>query len=260
MMLSRSTAGSGGPFTTIYSGQPTPVYIDTGDGLPTPLASGSAYTYKLDDANGTTFSTAITPALTLNIEQEPLLAMLLRLFQAGINNLVPPVGISKIPAGQVIAAMPLTGFPPLPIVTVNLDRMGQTRIPVGADFENVDNGTGIWTMTSHVERDFRITILTSNVTDRDFYRDAIAGIFRSIMLTVFEPIGQNVSHRFQVVSGQIANDPNGQAPGFFYADVHAIMDGTFNISITPSYGLISHLDMTAHVSGAEVEVVLPLTP
>lgn len=258
--LARSIAGSGGTFTQFYSGSPTPVYIDTGDGLPTPLDPTQVYTYRLTDDGGTTYSGAVQPALTLNVEQDPLLPMFLKIFSAGIVNLTPPAGVSAIPAGQVVAAMPLTGMPPLPMVTINMDRMGQSDMPIGEDVENVDNDTGVWTVTGFVERDYRISVLATNTKDRDFYRSVIVAIFRSIMKSILEPIGQNVRHKFQVVSGQVAKDIDGNSPGFFYADAHIILDGTFNFTITPNYGDLAHITATAHASGSETEVDLPLVP
>ena len=240
--LSRTTSGSTGlgAWTQLYSGPPLQSYIDTGDMLPAPLDVDTAYVYKMVDANGTITTPAITPYVALNIQQEPLLSLLIRLIQAGVSNLIVPAGVSPC---QVLQAMPIVGFPPMPFVVCNLDLMQQAETPIGQTSEVVDYD-GNWVMTGMARRVFRISVLATNTADRDFYRDAVIGIFQSIIKSVFAPLGLDVRHRYQAASGQMADDPNGMSPGFYYCDVLCTFEGTFNILITPEYGLMNNITFT----------------
>lgn len=247
MTLSRSSTGSGGSFTQLYSGAPLIRYIDVGDMLPAPLASGSVYTYRLNDANGSLYSADIQPAATLQILQEPLLQMLIRIIQAGINNLYPTAGFnSNFTPAQVIAAMPLSGLPPMPFVTINLDLMQQAQIPIGQSVEVVEPD-GSWVIGGMTKRVFRVSVLAGTVQERDFYRDAVLGIFQSIIRTVFAPIGLDVTHKYQVASGQVAKDTEGQSPGFYYADVMMDFEGIYNVAVVPNYGSMAVIQLTAQL-------------
>lgn len=243
MMLARASGSVSGTYVTIYSGVPTPLYIDTGDGLTQCLSSGVIYAYKMTDANGDTFSGAVQPILSLDILQEPLLTMMQRLIQGGISNIKPPIGVNAFPASQVVVAMPLTGNPPLPMITINLEVFQQAAIPIGQEVgQYLPNGT--WTLTGLAKRVFRITVLAQNAADREFYRDALVAIFQSLLSTVFAPAGLNVSHKFQAFSSQVAHDPSGQAPGFYFADIVLEIEGTSNIAITPTFGIVNAIEFT----------------
>jgi hypothetical protein len=240
--FSRAVSGVGGlgSFTQLYSGGPIQTYVDTGDMLPAPLDPTQLYVYQMVDANGTLTTPPIQPYVALNLQQEPLLALLIRLLQAGVTNLITPTGVQPC---QVLQAMPLVGFPPMPFMVVNMDLMQQAEIPIGQSAEAVDMN-GNWTMTGFARRVFRISVLAQNTTDRDFYRDASIGIFESIIKSVLTPLGLDVRHRYQAAAGQVANDNMGQSPGFYYADVMCTFEGTFNILITPQYGLMNTITFT----------------
>jgi hypothetical protein len=237
MVLSRAVSGVGGlgPFTTLYSGSPVAAYIDAGDYLPAPLSSGSLYVYQLQDANGTTQSAAYQPSPQLNVEIEPWLYLMIRLFQAGISNLTPPNGVNS--NVQVLQQMPIVGIPPMPFVTINQDLIQQQEVPVGQSISQPDY-TGTWAVTEQAKRVFRITVMATNTADRDYYRDACIGIFISLIASVFNNLGDNVTHRWQASSYQMADDPNGMSPGFYGADILCEVKGTFNIAITQNYGIM----------------------
>jgi len=251
--LSRAVSGvSGlGAFTQLYSGPAIQYYLDVGDLLPAPLVATDQYVYQLTDTSGTLTSSPITPACFLNLQIEPLLSILIRLLQAGINNLVPPTGINK---AQVIQAMPLGGLQPMPFIVCNLDLKQMSDIPIGQTAEQVDKD-GNWTMTGFARYIFRTSILATNSLDRDFYRDAVVGIFLSIIKSVFSPLGLDIRHNYQASSGQVANDTDAKAPGFYYCDVLTTFEGTFNTLITPSYGLMNTITFTGYSETDNVPVI-----
>ena len=258
MTFSRAVSGvSGiGAYTQLYSGAPIPLYIDAGDLLPAPLVSGATYVYKLVDANGTTQTSGINPYAQLNIEQEPLLALMIRLLQAAFNNLVPPAGVTPC---QVLQCMPLAGIPPMPFVTVNLDLFQQGEIPIGQNVQNYDNQNSTWTITGFAKRIFRISVLATNTADRDYYRDATVAMLESIINSVFLPLGLDIRHSYQAASGQVAKSTEQMNPGFYYCDVMLTVEGTFNISIVTTYGQISVITFDAYTPDGEdsISVVVP---
>lgn len=251
-----SRAVSGGSFTQIYSGGITPFYLDVGDGLPAPLDQTKFYQYQYTDGGGTTTTAFIQPVATLNINREPFTAILIRLLQAGVSALTIPNGIK---AAQVMHAMPLMGLPPLPFVVVNLDLMQQDAIPIGQSLPLVDSDTQ-QTITGFVSRTYRISVLAENSQTRDFYRDNIAGMLNVIYGPVLQPLGVDVTHRFQITSGQVADDRKAQMPGFYYADIMLDFIGTLDVVMSASslYGLIERIDFTASDDGNDTFVTVPL--
>ena len=240
-MLSRAVSGVGA-YTQLYSGAPVTFYVDDGTPLPGPLDPGSLYVYKLVDANGTSVTNSIQPQITLNPLTEPLTPLFQRLIQGAINSLVLPAGIER---AQVVQAMPNTGFLRMPIVVINLDLMQQEEIPIGQSLLQYQNdGTAI--VTGLVHRSYKISILCDGGNERDFYRDVMPGILEIIVAQVLTPGGLNVTHRYQISSGQVAYDYKGKAPGFFFADAMFEFTGTLNIAISnTSLGLIREIDFTA---------------
>lgn len=272
--LQRAVSGSSGlgPWTTLYSGAPyanvlqpdglpfeTP-YIDTGDQLPSPLIPSSLYVYSLTDANGSVQTPPIQPAVQLNLQPEPLTPILMRLLQAGINSLTPPafnIGGGKIP--QVLYDMPLAGFPPMPFITVNLDLLQQEEIPIGQNVSNPNN-QDVWTLTGFAKFIYRISVLSNNSQERDFYRDAVIGIFNVILGSVLAPLGKNIRHRYQAACGQVVKDSTLQIPGFYYADVMLEFEGTWNITVTSTYGLIETIYFTGTTpDGEQIKTEVPLS-
>lgn len=255
MTLSRSDGGSGvsAPWMQIYTGVPTPIFIDVGDGLMTPLSSGTSYYYKIDDDEGPLISAPVTPILQLNIQQEPMTPMIMKLLQAGIDNLVVPSPINK--ATRVLHAMPLGGLPTLPIITINMDMVQQVAVPIGQSVEKV-SPDGVWTISGLINRVYHMTVLADNPEDREFYKDAVVAIMQSIIASVMVPIGDDVSHKFQAAAGQVANDPSGMGPGFYYADILWTFEGNYNISIDPVYGSVNVINVTAQYGGASDTVTI----
>lgn len=273
--LSRATsgfpAGSGlSAFSTLYSGAPfanelmpdgkpfaTP-YFDTGDLLPAPLNPSQLYVYQLIDVNGSVQTPPILPAVELTIQPDPLTQILIRLLQAGINSLAPSsfnISGGKIP--QVLYDMPLAGFPPMPFVTVNLDLLQQEQIPIGQSVQKT-NSAGNWVITGFAKFAYRISVLANSSPERDFYRDAVVAIFRSILASVFQPLGRDITHRYQIANGQVVKEKQLEMPGFYYADVMLEFSGTFNTLITINYGIINTIIFTGTTpDGTEIQVQVP---
>lgn len=259
MTLSRAVSGVGGlsAFTTLYAGITTPFFVDVGDGLPGPLNSGTLYVYQLDDDNGQLQTDPVMPALRFDPQIEPLTAMLIKLLQGAVNTMVLPAGVRKT---GVLQAMPIGGIPAMPFITINLDLIQQEQIPIGQSVPiyNLIAGQGVATITGFVHRSFKISVLSDNATERDFYRDALPGVFEVFAAFVLAPAGLNVEHKYQAASGQVAKDTIGKGPGFYFADVLLAFSGSFNITVTTDYGLVGTLDFVATSSGgAETEVIVP---
>ncbi|MDE2232592.1 MAG: hypothetical protein KGJ90_00470 [Patescibacteria group bacterium] len=260
--LQRAVSGSSGlgPWTTLYSGAvlgpygtSTP-FFDIGDGLPGPLDPNTSYVYKLTDNAGSVQTPPLTPSAELNLLQEPITQIMIRLLQAGINSLAPPADIKLC---QVLHDMPLAGIPTMPFVTVNLDLDQQAEIPIGQSVPNPDN-SNLWTITGFSKRVYRISVLSTNSVERDFYRDAVKGIFLAILPSTLQEIGINVRHSYQITSGQVASEKLLQLPGFYFADIMLEMTGTYNIAVTSTLGIINTIEFTGYTSdGTDIVVQIP---
>lgn len=262
--LGRSSTGSGvagNPYTTIYSGPPTPVYIDVGDGLPTPLVSGTTYAYSLTDDTGTTYSTGFTPVPFLNIESPDIEQVVFRLFQAGISNIMPGTIASRVPPSQVMQAMPLQGTPALPLIVTNFSHYRQEEVPIGQAVEDPNND-GSWCIYNFVEITIFTSVLASNIGDRNFYARVVPAVMLAVIKSALAPIGYDISHKFMVANGQVADDPKGLGAGFYYSDCTVMIKGTMTITVTPpGLGTIDRIEFTAEVGGgATVDVVVPPDP
>lgn len=265
--LQRAVSGIGGlgPFTTLYSGAPfspysqlsTP-YIDVGDQLPAPLNPSTLYVYQLTDVNGSVQTPPIQPAVELNIQQEPITQILIRLLQAGINSLAPqPFNTQPGKVPQVLYDMPLVGFPAMPFVTVNLELGQQREIPIGQNVPKTDS-EGNWVITGFARWIYRVTILGNSSVERDFYRDAVLGIFQAILTNVFAVIGKDIRHSWQFSNGQVAAQKDQQIPGFYYSEIMLEFEGVFNTLITITYGVISTITFTGTTpDGTEIQVQVP---
>jgi len=251
--LSRSV--SGGPFMQIGSGTDLAVFLDVGENLPGPLDPTLPYAYQLTDINGTVTSTPVTPASNVTLEIEPLMMVIQRLLQGAINGMVAagtlPPGI-KAP-DKVLLAMPIGGLPSFPIITINLDLLQQEEVPIGQSFLRTDSA-GDYILHGFAKRIYTISVLCADAITRDFYREAIVRWWLLFAATVFNQIGQNITHRYQVASGQVAKDE--KAPGFYYADMMVQINGTLNAKVSPGFGLIETIDITTNNQGETDQIII----
>ena len=248
MVLSRAVSGATGlgTFTQLYSGAPQPLYFDLGDSLPGPLSPATAYVYQVADSTGTTQIGPVVPAPSLQPQADPLTQMFLRLLQAGISNLTLPPGFGTAP--QVTTKMPQGGLQALPLIVVNLDLIQQSEIGIGTNVVNPNAGNQ-WTIWVNATRVWRVSVLSQDVEERDFYRDALISIWQVLLATVFDQLAESVTRDVQAASGTESSEWVGQTPGFYYADIMMHFDGVLNTTIITGYGLIEKFAVTVEAEG-----------
>lgn len=248
---------SGAAFAPIYSGAALDFYLDIGDGLPAPLDATLFYRYRYTDSGGTVTSPYNQPASIISLELEPLTQILIRVLQGAINSVTLPDSIRK---AQVMHAMPLGGQIPFPLLVLNLDLFQQVSTAIGQSaMANVADAGG-YTATGLARRTYRVSTLSPNALERDFYRDTVVGLFQAIWATVLAPLGLDVTHGWQVASGQVADDRVGKAPGFYFADMLLTFEGTLNVTISPVYGLIDTITATVTApDGTTTEADVPFS-
>jgi hypothetical protein len=250
--LARATSGVGGisAYTTLYSGATltesgkNQFFLDYGDGLPSPLVSGTTYVYQLTDTDSSTVQTGgvLTPS-AFNLESDGITQILIRLLQAAVTNNVPPEGVKP---ARITQAMPLNGIVPLPMIVITPELLQQGDQKIGEDVELPDKNN-IWTMSEFAEFLYRVSVLATTAVERDYYRDLMIAAFKIAQAYVFQFLGDNITHTYQAASYQVSDLPNNKLPGFYGCDVMLSMIGTFNLAIFTSYGLIETI--TATVSG-----------
>ncbi len=236
LTISRSIAGSG-IWTVIYQGPPVGVFIDVGDGTPRPLDPTISYIWQAVDYSGTTVSAPVTPAASFIGVPDQLSQILIRLLQGAINSMRLPPGIQPT---QITTRMPQNGWQAMPFIVVNLDLIQQTEVQIGEDVLNPtpDNN---WTLFANAKRIWRVTIMSQDVEERDFYRDTLLAVFRVLKATAFGPLGINVTHAFQAASYASAAEYEGVAPGFYAADLMLELDGIFPAAVLTHYPVITEI-------------------
>ena len=253
VLLERAVSGVG-TFTTIYSGVATQYYLDIGDGLPAPLDANLFYQYRYTDPGGSTTTDFYQPVSLLAVEPEPISQVLIRLIQGTLNSTPLPPGVKN---AQVTQAMPLGGAIPMPLVVVNLDLFQQANVPIGqstnvfAAILSAASGVPVsgYTTLGFAKRLFRVSVLATDAITRDFYRDLLVGFFEAIYASVLQPIGVDVTHRWQASSGQVAHDKTTNVPGFYFADVTFEFEGILNVVLNLTHPLIQTI--TTQTSGAQ---------
>ena len=218
-------------------------YFDVGDGLPSHLDLTISYVYQVIDVNGTTQSAALTPSASLQITRDNFSYIFVRLVQAALDSIALPKGLKKT---HVLQAMPLDRTPTLPLVTINLDLIQQSEVPIGRNVP--DSDTNQWTIPGNAIRRFSIWVLTQNVVERDFYHDALLGLIATIMSTAFssDNLGMSTHYSYQAAQGQTTGGEN--SPGFYYSQVMLEMNGPMNIGVTTDYGTPTSIDWNIAVT------------
>lgn len=241
--LQRQAGGGSNPWVTLYTGPPLAVWVDPGDYLPSSLRPATSYMYQLTDANGTAVAGPLLPVATVSPAEDTLTQLVIRLLQAGVNNLTLPTGIGSV---QVTTQMPLGGWQALPFIVVNLDLLQQQDTNIGEDFEN-PNVNNKWTIATFAKYIWRVSILSRSATERDYYRNSIIMLLRVLKATVFSQIGSNMRHDIQAASGVDVNEWEGKSPGFYYADVMFTVEGSLDAIVTTNYGLIENFAVSTQV-------------
>ncbi|MHB1644433.1 MAG: hypothetical protein ACYCS8_17585, partial [Acidithiobacillus sp.] len=214
------------------------LWIDDGSLMGAPLNATTEYVYQLTDATGTVATSGIAPNAALTVEQDNITSLMIRVMQAAFTNMVMPSGFVR---PHVVHAMPLSmaGSPRLPIITVNLDYGPvMEEVPIGQGVDSLQQNT--YVLTAQVRRRYSITVLALSAEEREFYRDAIIGVFSTMAPLVFGKIWDDTRFMFQAYSSQKTNDEYG--PGFYFSQVMLDMVGSLNATITTNYGVIEIVD------------------
>jgi hypothetical protein len=257
--LQRAASGIGATsgYSQIYSGPVLAFYVDVGDGTPGPLNPAWSFSYLYTDSLGSGATPYIQPIATLLLQSDATTQILVRLIQGAMNSLVVPLGF---PRPQVTQAMPMGGSLPMPLIVVNVDLLQMAEVPIGQSVTPIDPISNQQIITQFAHRTYRVSLLTQNVEQRDFYKEALIGIFEALYQTVLQPLGLDTTHKWQATAGQIAYDPKAMAPGFFYAEVMLDFTGTLNTIISPEVGLIEHFLFTATLDQQGTTQVVHVPP
>lgn len=221
--------------------QPEPgvqsIIIDPGVGLPGPLPSDQGtITYTLQDS----VSTLAIPPLSLLVELDAtpdwIDEMVLRVLQAGVDNLNLPNGYKP---AAVMQEMPKTGTPELPFIFYTPVTVEQSQTQIGQDvpITLLTPGRQLATVSVQAKRTWHLGILSLTAGERDYYRDTCLAIFQAMLGSVFLPLGLDIHHSFRAQSSQSAF--RDFSPGMYQCDILYTVDGVFNTAIVPSYGLIN---------------------
>jgi hypothetical protein len=221
----------------LYEGPPlvlpiaSPYYLDIGDGNNGPLNQQTNYTYTFTTWSGSV-SQAITPASTIEIEYDDYLQLLVNMLSAGVQSLTPPAWLRTTGKPAVFISMPLVAQPPIPCITINEDLMQQEEVPIGHGI-NTDQILNFYQIQEIVNRRYRVTVITSSVQEREYWKLAVISLFKSILVPVLHKMGQDISSTFQAASSQI-NPPEAQ-PGFYFCDIMLEFSGILPVRITTSF-------------------------
>ena len=251
--LSRVALVGGAParLETLYQGpaQRVPqtgrlgaLYVDTGEGG-LPLDPATTYVWTISTSTGAASASAI-PAASLTLEFFDYSEFILRFLQAGVQNITLP-GLAQFRARpRVINAMPLTGAPTLPTISVAEDLAQQVDQGIGHTV-NSDYSRNEFSINEIVHRRYRVAILCSSVEEREFYKTLVISLFKGMLTAIMGELGLSVRYSWQSVSSQQVDDP----PGFYYSEIGLQFDGNFQTLLTTSYPSFDADDADLTMSG-----------
>lgn len=237
--LVRSVVGVSGLTnqTVLVSGaaEAIPVYIDLGDGnnQNVPLDPATLYQYEFSTSQGVATTDTICVSGTIVLEPDHMTRLMARAMQAGLASLVLPTHFMQ--KATFSYAMPIVTQLRFPMVLMNLDLLQQTEIPIGQGLQT-DYQKNFNSYPSIALRRYVLRVFTTNVDERDFYRDAVIGIFNTILTPLFQRIGQDVNHTYQASNGQIVGDQ--MNPGAFYAEIALQFAGLYNVGVSTYFPTI----------------------
>jgi hypothetical protein len=225
-------------------------FLDAGEGLPGPLPiDQGAYNYQVVDGSGASASVGgILPYTSLQVEPDYITALFLRCLQAGVAGVALPNGYRR---PTVLHEMPRVGFPTLPFILPNLTNLEQSQTQTGQDFPvaqalpttgTVGDAQQLQTISVMARRTWRVTVYTMSAGEREFWRDGVLGILQSLLGSVFQPLGLDMSHSFMAHSDQKTERLND--PGFYFCDILWRIEGMYNVGLAPFYGPITTIDST----------------
>lgn len=262
--LTRAVSGASGLSTpvTIYDGpclagisNDPPMemtFIDANDGSPLPLDQNTAYVYTFTTSNGFATTPPITPSVSIEIEPDPLVDLIIKMLTAGVQALRIPAGFPNKPT--FLHSMPVNSQPSLPLIAINQDLMQQEHVGIG-DGIDPDMKLNRYTVSAIVSRRLNVTVATTTVEERKFYRDAILTIWRAMLGPFLGVIGQDINQRFQAADNQNV-EPNSQ-PGWYYSEIMLDFSGTFNVGVTTNYGQVAAIAYEAYPTPTYNPINLP---
>lgn len=223
---------------------PQPVFLDIGDRLKTPLDPTKQYVYAFTTAAGTATTPPIQPAASIKLEPDHITEVLLRALQSGVRSLVLPAAFNHRPT--VFFAMPMGIQPTLPMISLNDTLLQQGDIPIGQNNRyNFQNNR--YDIYGQAMRHYTIAVMTTTADERQFYRDAVLGIFNAILGPILGAIGENTTHRFQVHNSQVTSADT--QPGFYFSEILLEFSGSFTVGVSTSFGLIENIVGTIETIG-----------
>lgn len=234
-----------------------PVFLDIGDHLKTPLDPAKQYIYTFTTAAGTAITAPIQPAASIKLEPDHMTEVLLRALQSGVRSLLLPATFNHRPV--VYFAMPMGVQPTLPMITLNDTLLQQGDIPIGQNNSH-DFRHNRYDITGQAMRHYTIAVMTTTPQERQFYRDAVLGIFNAILGPILNSIGENTTHRFQVHNSQVTSADT--QPGFYFSEILLEFTGSFNVGVSTSFGLIENIIGTIETIGdifIDTEIAPPST-
>lgn len=232
----------------LYQGPPiasgTGLYVDIGEGS-LPLDGATTYLYEISTNTGTASASGI-PAASLQLDFFDYTMFVLRFIQAGVQNVTLPGDDAFQNKPKVINAMPLTGAPSLPTISVAEDLSGQAEQGIGHTV-NSDYQANKFTINEIANRRYRIAVLCSSTEEREFYKTLVISLFKGMLTAIMGQLGMDVRYSWHSSSSQQVDT----SPGFYYSEIGLQFDTDFQTTITTSYPVASGLgDLT--VSGASL--------
>ncbi len=251
--LVRNSIGETTTSYTLFSG-PNPggstgtgeyawIFLDVGDGSTEPLDQTLTYTYTFTTTSGSVTTDPVSAACAITLEMDPYLPIVFRALKAGFTSLQYPSTFQRRPTVQI--AMPLTGTPTMPIVSLAPALMQQRQVPISAGV-NTDYQNNFYTIQEQVMRRYSLTVFAMSPDERDYLTVAAILMFKGLLAPVLGQMGMDVHHDFQAAYSQVVEP----APGFYYSEVSLEFQGQFVAGIKTNYGPVNHV--AASVNGSEV--------
>ena len=250
LSIQRAVSGSTGlsAFTQVYSGLPLAAFLDVNDGEVTsslPLDASKSYVWQVGDDTGATQFGPFQPVNTVETLPDQLSQILIRLLQGFVSTVALPAGFVRL---QLTTEMPQGGWQAMPYIVVNLDLIQQWDVGIGEDVNYPAKLDRLnWTLWSNAKRIWRVSVLSADANERDFWRDSLLSAFRVIKAVPFAAIGYDVSHRYQAASYTEVDQAAGIAPGFYGADLMFEITGVFPTTVVTNYQIIESITATANV-------------
>ncbi len=200
---------------TLFSGPAAffPAYFDTGDQLNSPLQAGVGYTYTLTDIDGSASVGPITPAYTLSPYQDIIGTTLAKMLTGAVESAPRPS--SNTPVATVVNALPLTGFPQLPIISINNDLFQQEFQFIGRDVD-VQQDDGFYSYKVFARYIYTINIFSQDFGTREFYTQLCMATL-SLGMRNWGLMGYNQQYSLQY--SQTMKLREGNDPGFYNTEI-----------------------------------------